>query len=68
MENVLNLLHEVAQSPALQSFADFAPECVVPFYEPEVVKGTVLFDEGVTINKDQNVGKGELWQRDQPIF
>ena len=61
VENVLNLLHEVAQSPTVQSFADFAPECVVPFYEPETVKGTVLFDEGVAINEDQNMGNSELY-------
>ena len=57
VENVLNLLHEVAQSPTVQSFTEFVLECVVPFYKPDAVKGTVLFDEGVTINEDQNVGE-----------
>ena len=68
VENVLNLLHEVAQSPTVQSFADFAPECVVPFYELETVKGTVLFDEGVAINEDQNVGNSELCKETNPSF
>ena len=68
VENVLNLLHEVAQSPTVQSFADFVPECVVPFYKPEAVKGTVLFDEGVAINEDQNVGKSELCKETSPSF
>ena len=68
VENVLNLLHEVAQSPAVQSFADFVPECVVPFYEPEPVRGTVLFDEGVAINEDQNVGNSELCKGTSPSF
>ena len=68
MENVLNLLHEVAQSPTVQSFADFVPECVVPFYEPDIVKGTVLFDEGVAINEDQNMGNSELCKETSPSF
>ena len=68
VENVLNLLHEVAQSPTVQSFADFVPECVVPFYEPETAKGTVLFDEGVAINEDQNVGNSELCKETNPSF
>ena len=68
VENVLNLLHEVAQSPTVQSFADFVPECVVPFYEPDIVKGTVLFDKGVAINGDQNVGNGELCKETSHIF
>ena len=68
MENVLNLLHEVAQSPTIQSFADFVPECVEPFYEPDIVKGTVLFDEGVAINGDQNVEKSELCKETNPSF
>ena len=68
MENVLNLLHEVAQSPTVQSFADFVPECVVPFYEPYIVKGTVLFDEGVAINGDQNVENSELCKEANPSF
>ena len=68
VENVLNLLHEVAQSPTVQSFADFTPECVVPFYEPKTVKGTVLFDEGVAINEDQNVGNSELCKETNPSF
>ena len=29
-------------------------------YEPDIVKGTVLFDEGVVINGDQNVENSEL--------
>ena len=61
MENVLNLIHEVAQSPTVQSFADFVPECVVPFYEPDRVRGTILFDEGVIINEDQNVENRFHW-------
>ena len=68
VENVLNLLHEVAQSPTVQSFADSVPECVVPFYEPVTVKGTVLFDEGVAINEDQNVGNSELCKGTSPSF
>ena len=68
VENVLNLLHEVAQSPTVQSFADFVPECVVPFYEPDIVKGTVLFDEGVAINGDQNVENSELCKETNPSF
>ena len=68
METVLNLLHEVTQSPTVQSFADFAPECVVPFYEPQTVKVTALFDEGVTINEDQNVGNSELCKETSPSF
>ena len=64
----MNLLHEVGQSPTVQSFADFAPECVVPFYEPETVKGTALFDEGVTINEDQNVGNSELCKETTQSF
>ena len=68
VENVLNVLHEVAQSPTVQSSADFVPECVVPFYEPDVVKGTVLFDEGVAINEDQNVGNSELCKETNPSF
>ena len=68
VENVLNLLHEVAQSPAVQSFADFVPKCVVPFYEPDIVKGAVLFDEGVAINGDQNVGNSELCKETSPSF
>ena len=68
VENELNLLHEVAQSPTVQSFADFVPECVVPFYEPDIVKGTVLFDEGVLINEDQNVGNSELCKETSPSF
>ena len=68
VENVLNLLHEVAQSPTVQSFADFVPECVVPFYEPDTVRGTVLFDEGVAINEDQNVRNSELCKETNPSF
>ena len=68
VENVLNLLHEVAQSPTVQSFADFVPECVVPFYEPDIVKDTVLFDEGVAINGDQNVENSELCKETNPSF
>ena len=68
IENVLNLLHEVAQSPAVQSLADFMPECVVPFYTSETVKGTVLFDEGVSVQEDQNVGKSELCKESNPSF
>ena len=68
MENVLNLLHEVAQSPAVQSSADFVPECVVPFYEPDTVRGTVLFDEGVAINEDQKVRNSELCKETSPSF
>ena len=60
VENVLNLLHEISQSPAVQSFADFVPECVVPFYTPEPVKGTVLFDEGVSVQEDHPRGTSEL--------
>ena len=42
IENVLNLLHQVAQSPTVQSLADFLPECVMPFYSSNSVEGTVL--------------------------
>ena len=68
VENVLNLLHEVAQSPTVQSFADFVPEYVVPFYEPDIARGAVLFDEGVAINEDQNVGNSELCKETSPSF
>ena len=68
VENVLNLLHKVAQSPAVQSFADFVPECVVPFCDSELVRGTVLFDEGVLIKEDQNVGNSELCKETSPSF
>ena len=68
IENVLNLLHEVSQSPAVQSFADFVPECVVPFYTPEPVKGTVLFDEGVSVQEDHPRGKGEQSTDTSPSF
>ena len=68
VENVLNLLHEVAQSPAVQSFADFVPECVVPFCDSELVRGTVLFDEGVLMKEDQNVGNSELCKETSPSF
>ena len=68
IENVLNLLHEISQSPAVQSFADFVPECVVPFYTPEPVKGTVLFDEGVSVQEDHPRGKGELCKDASPSF
>ena len=68
IENVLNLLHEISQSPAVQSFADFVPECVVPFYTPEPVKGTVLFDEGVSVQEDHPRGKGELSKDASPSF
>ena len=68
IENVLNLLHEISQSPAVQSFADFVPECVVPFYTPEPVKGTVLFDEGVSVQEDHPRGKSELSKDASPSF
>ena len=68
VENVLNLLHEVAQSPAVQSFADFVPECVVPFCDSELVRGTVLFDEGVLMKEHQNVGNSELCKETSPSF
>ena len=68
VENVLNLLHEVAQSPAVQSFADFVPECVVPFCDSELVRGTVLFDEGVLMKEDQNVGNSELCKETSSSF
>ena len=68
VENVLNLLHEISQSPAVQSFADFVPECVVPFYTPKPVQGTVLFDEGVSIQEDQPRGKSELSKDTSPSF
>ena len=68
IENVLNLLHEISQSPAVQSFADFVPECVVPFYTPEPVKGTVLFDEGVSVQEDHPRGKSELIKDASPSF
>ena len=68
MENVLNLLHEEAQSPAVQSFADFVPECVVPFCDSERVRGTVLFQEGVLMKEDQNVGNSELCKETSPSF
>ena len=68
VKNVLNLLHEISQSPAVQSFADFVPECVVPFYTPEPVQGTVLFDEGVSIQEDQPRGKSELSKDTSPSF
>ena len=68
IENVLNLLHEVSQSPTVQSFADFVPECVVPFYTPEPVKGTVLFDEGVSVQEDHPRGKGEQSTDTSPSF
>ena len=68
VENVLNLLHEVAQSPAVQSFADFVPECVVPFCDSELVRGTVLVDEGVLMKEDKNVGKSKLCKETSPSF
>ena len=68
IENVLNLLHEISQSPAVQSFADFVPECVVPFYTPEPVRGTVLFDEGVSVQEDHPRGKSELSKDASPSF
>ena len=68
IENVLNLLYEVSQSPAVQSLADLVPECVVPFYTPEPVKGTVLFDEGVSVQEDHPRGKGELSKGTSPSF
>ena len=68
VENVLNLLHEVAQSPAVQSFADFVPECVVPFCDSELVRGTVLFDEGVLMKEDQNVWNSELCKETSSYF
>ena len=68
VEYMLNLLHEVAQSPAVQSFADFVPECVVSFCDSELVRGTVLFDEGVLMKEDQNVGKSELCKETSPSF
>ena len=68
IENVLNLLHEISVSPAVQSFADFLPECVVPFYTPEPVKGTVLFDEGVSVQEDHPRGKSELNKDASPSF
>ena len=67
-ENVLNLLHEVAQSPTVQSFADFVPECVVPFCDSKQVRGTVLFDEGVLMKEDQNVGNSELCKETSSSF
>ena len=68
VENVLNFLHEVAQSPAVQSFADFVPECVVPFCDSEPVRGTVLFDEGVLMKEDQNVGNSEMCKETSTSF
>ena len=65
---MLNLLHEISVSPAVQSFADFVPECVVPFYTPEPVKGTVLFDEGVSVQEDHPRGKSELNKDASPSF
>ena len=68
VEHVLNLLHEVAQSPAVQFFADFVPECVVPFYTSNPVEGTVIFDEGVSVHEDQNVGNSKLCKETSPSF
>ena len=68
VENVFNLLHEVAQTPAVQSFADFIPGCVVPLYDSEPVKGTVLFDEGVSMKEDQNMENSELCKETNPSY